>query len=45
LNKPFEQESMQGFKPVRRGSPTLGRFDSGAAPFARAHEANLELSA
>jgi len=21
-------------KPVRRGSPTLGRFDSGAAPFA-----------
>src|SRR4051794_14416129 len=24
------------FKPVRRGSPTLGRFDSGAAPLSRA---------
>jgi hypothetical protein len=24
---------LESSKPVRRGSPTLGRFDSGAAPF------------
>jgi hypothetical protein len=33
--KPFKSESLfRSSRPVRCGSPTLGRFDSGAAPFA-----------